>query len=61
VLRERLRACAAAGLWSNARAAEWWAVHRHQLHSTGGGAKATSATVDAGNAQLLVTRIADAN
>ncbi|HEY1536628.1 MAG TPA: hypothetical protein VGF76_21550, partial [Polyangiaceae bacterium] len=61
VLRERLRACAAAGLWSNARAAEWWAVHRHQLHSAGGGAKATSATVDAGNAQLMVTRIADAN
>ena len=31
LLRERLRACAAAGNWTNARAAEWWAAHRHQF------------------------------
>ena len=37
VLRERLRACAAAGRWTNARAAQWWAVHRHQLRSGGAG------------------------
>lgn len=33
VLRERLRACAAAGRWTNARGAEWWALHRHELRS----------------------------
>lgn len=33
VLRERLRACAAAGRWTNARAAQWWALHRHELRS----------------------------
>jgi hypothetical protein len=56
VLRERLRACASAGLWTNARAAQWWAVHRHQLRS--GGAKG-SAAVDLRAHQLTVTRIAD--
>ena len=42
VLRERLRACAAAGRWTNARAAQWWAVHRHELRSGGAGASAAS-------------------
>jgi len=58
VLRERLRACAAAGRWTNARAAQWWAVHRHKLRSGGAGGSAASAAVDA-RAQLTVTRIAD--
>jgi hypothetical protein len=56
VLRERLRACAAAGRWTNARAAQWWAVHRHKLRSGGAGA---SAAVQADAPQLTVTRIAD--
>lgn len=56
VLRERLRACAAAGRWTNARAAQWWAAHRHQLSSGGAGARAA---VDAGGRHLTVTRIAD--
>ncbi len=56
VLRDRLRACAAAGLWSNARAAQWWATHRHQLRSGGAGA---SSAVDAGAPHLRVTRVAD--
>ena len=61
VLRERLHACAAAGSWTNARAAQWWAVHRHELRSGGAGASAGSApiaVVDA-RAQLTVTRLAD--
>ncbi|MGZ6095577.1 MAG: serine/threonine-protein kinase, partial [Polyangiales bacterium] len=53
VLRERLRACAAAGRWTNARAAQWWATHRPKLRSSGAG----TSTVDA--PQLTVTRIAD--
>ena len=63
VLRERLRACSTAGLWTNARAAAWWATHRHQLRSSGAAENAVSATVDARdarNAPLMVTRIADA-
>jgi serine/threonine-protein kinase len=56
VLRERLRACAAAGRWTNARAAQWWALHRHQLRSGGAGASANN---DARDLQLTVTRLAD--
>lgn len=56
VLRERLRACAAANRWTNARASQWWALHRHQLRS-GGGAAPSDAT-DAPGPQLTVTRIA---
>ena len=56
VLRERLLACAAAGRWTNARAAQWWAVHRHKLRSGGAGARAA---VDARAPHLTVTRIAD--
>lgn len=56
VLRERLRACAGAGRWTNTRAAEWWAAHRHQLRS--GGAVA-SAAVDMRSAHLTITRRAD--
>jgi serine/threonine-protein kinase len=57
VLRERLRACAAAGRWTNERAAKWWAEHRPQLRSGGAGASAPSAAVDAH--ALTVTRLAD--
>ncbi len=55
VLRERLRACAAAGRWTSARAARWWVVHRHQLRSGGAG----GAGVDAREPHLTITRIAD--
>jgi serine/threonine-protein kinase len=55
VLRERLHACAASGRWTNARAAQWWAAHRHELRS--GGAKASA--VDARGPQLTITRIVD--
>jgi hypothetical protein len=57
VLRERLRACAAAGRWTNARAAQWWAIHRHELRS--GGASASGGAVDDLALQRTVTRIAD--
>jgi hypothetical protein len=59
VLRERLHACAAAGRWTNARAAQWWALHRHELRSGGAGASASSAAGDARASHLTVTRIAD--
>ena len=54
VLRERLLACVAAGRWTNARAAQWWSVHRRELRSGGAGA---SAAVDAPH--LTVTRVTD--
>jgi len=38
MLRERLHACVAAGRWTNARAAQWWAIHRRQWRSSGAGA-----------------------
>jgi eukaryotic-like serine/threonine-protein kinase len=56
VLRERLQACAAAGRWTQARAARWWSVHRHALRSA---AAAPSSAVDSRSAQLTVTRVAD--
>jgi eukaryotic-like serine/threonine-protein kinase len=59
VLFDRLRACAAAGRWTNARAAEWWAGHRHELRSGGPGASTASAAVDTRAPQLTVTRIAE--
>jgi eukaryotic-like serine/threonine-protein kinase len=58
-LRERLRACAAAGLWTNDRAAAWWAAHRHQLRSSGTGSSGLSATIDARSPHLTVTRLTD--
>jgi eukaryotic-like serine/threonine-protein kinase len=57
-LRERLRECAAAGSWSNARAAEWWTLHRHELRSGGAGAGTPSAAAIP-SPQLTVTRLAD--
>jgi eukaryotic-like serine/threonine-protein kinase len=59
ILRERLRACAAAGSWTNARAAEWWSLHRHQLRSGGAEASTARAAGDARGSHLTVTRIAD--
>jgi serine/threonine-protein kinase len=56
VLRERLRACAASGQWTNARAAAWWAAHRHELRSGGGEVKAAES---ARLPNLTVTRITD--
>jgi serine/threonine-protein kinase len=56
VLRERLQACVAAGRWTNARAAEWWALHRHELRS--GGAQ-PSVAGDARAPHFTITRIAD--
>ncbi len=54
VLRERLRACAASGRWTQARAAKWWAAHRGELRSAGA---ETTSTPDA--LALTVTRLAD--
>jgi eukaryotic-like serine/threonine-protein kinase len=59
VLRERLRACAAAGRWTNARAAQWWALNRQRLRSGGMQASARSGVVDVGAHHLTVTRVAD--
>jgi len=58
LLRERLRACAAAGRWTNARAAQWWAVNRPKLRSGGAGPTASN-TTDSRSPHLTVTRIAD--
>jgi serine/threonine-protein kinase len=59
VLREQLLACAAAGRWTNARAAAWWALHRRELRSGGAGASATTAAVASRPHHLTVTRVAD--
>jgi serine/threonine-protein kinase len=58
VLRERLRACAAVGGWTNARAAQWWALHRHELRSGGAGVSGGPARLDAGAHPLVLTRVA---
>ena len=50
-LREQLRACYAAGRWTNQRASQWWASHRHQLRSANSTAKR-----DADLSHLIVTR-----
>jgi serine/threonine protein kinase len=59
VLRERLLACAAAGRWTNARAAQWWAAHRTRLRSGSAAPRTASAAVDVRVPHLTVTRIAD--
>jgi len=56
VLRERLRACTDAGRWTNARAAQWWAQHRHELRSGGAGAPSTPPD---GRSPHLITRFAE--
>jgi eukaryotic-like serine/threonine-protein kinase len=53
VLRERLQACKKPRPWTNARAAQWWALHRHRLRAE------VSAAVDTRDRSLTVTRIAD--
>jgi serine/threonine-protein kinase len=58
VLRERLLACAMAGRWTNARAAQWWALHRHELRSGGASHSTPNAAVD-DRAHLTVTRLAE--
>jgi serine/threonine-protein kinase len=58
-LRERLRACGAAGRWTNERAARWWAEHRSELRAGGAAARATAATARARPPQLTVTRLAE--
>jgi serine/threonine-protein kinase len=54
VLRDRLRACAAADGWTNARAAQWWQNHRHELRS--GGAR-TRGTTEAPAVTVTVDRV----
>jgi predicted Ser/Thr protein kinase len=56
VLRERLRACAAHGLWTDQRAAQWWATHRQRLRS---GVASASTAAEAAAHHLTVTRIAE--
>ncbi|HEU5061308.1 MAG TPA: serine/threonine-protein kinase, partial [Kofleriaceae bacterium] len=59
LLRERLRACAAAGRWTAERAAAWWAANRHRLRSGGDSPSGTSATLDARSPHLTVTRLTE--
>jgi serine/threonine protein kinase len=59
VLRERLLACRAAGGWTNARGAQWWAAHRHQLRSGGAALSVASSTSDDRSPHLTIARIAD--
>jgi len=56
-LAEQLRNCIAAGRWTNARAAEWWATHRHQMRSAGSPSRASDPSGRA--PQLTVTRFAE--
>jgi serine/threonine protein kinase len=56
VLRERLLACAAAGRWTNARAAQWWAAHRDALRSQ----RVKTAPPDSPRPALTLTRLPDA-
>ena len=55
VLRDRLRACAAAGRWTNASARQWWREHSHQLRSAKGHDRAPS---DTPGATVTVDRVA---
>jgi serine/threonine-protein kinase len=57
VLRDRLRSCAAAGRWTDARAAKWWELHRAAVRMDGGEASADGATVEAPH--LTITRFGD--
>jgi hypothetical protein len=56
VLRERLQACAGAGRWTNARAAQWWALHRRELRSGGAGVRAAD-PADVRAPHLTVNRL----
>jgi serine/threonine-protein kinase len=59
VLRERLLACAAAGSWTNARAAQWWAAHRHELRSGGARASEAGTALDENSPHLTIARMAE--
>ncbi|MGE0866435.1 MAG: serine/threonine-protein kinase [Vicinamibacterales bacterium] len=59
VLRERLLACGAARRWTNARASEWWTLHRRQLRSSATDESPPDAAVAPGGAHLTVTRLGD--
>jgi serine/threonine-protein kinase len=56
LLRERLLACAAAGRWTNARAAGWWATHRDALRLK----RVKTAKPNSPGPALTVTRLPDA-
>jgi eukaryotic-like serine/threonine-protein kinase len=51
-LRSQLRACAAAGRWTNARASEWWNAHRRRVRSP----RPERVARDAAISHLVVTR-----
>jgi serine/threonine-protein kinase len=57
VLRERLRGCAAYGLWTQERAAPWWATHRQRLRSSDPAERGAVAGVQPDH--LTLTRIAE--
>jgi serine/threonine protein kinase len=57
VLRARLRACDAAGGWTNDRAKQWWDDHRAGLRTRAGRVHAPDAAI--GAPRLTVTRLAD--
>jgi len=46
------------GRWTNARAAQWWAAHRHELRSGGAEPSVRTATGDVRSPHLTVTRVA---
>lgn len=52
-LRDQLRACHAARRWTNRHAAEWWRLHRQQLHSS---KSAEQGAMDVSASPLVVTR-----
>jgi hypothetical protein len=57
-LRARLRGCAAAGRWTNERAARWWTEHRPALQARRATDSTSSARLGSG-ALLTVTRMAE--
>jgi eukaryotic-like serine/threonine-protein kinase len=59
VLRDRLRACAAAGDWTNARAAQWWKENRSKLRSAVTQNRTSTAGGDSDSRKFTVTRIAE--
>lgn len=59
VFREQLLACAAAGGWTNARAADWWTTHRDELAVRRREPSPTRTAVESRSLHLTVTRIAD--
>jgi hypothetical protein len=59
VLRERLRACAAAGDWTNARAAQWWKENRSKLRSAVTQNETAKAAGESDSRTFTVTRIAE--